>query len=166
MVNEFSNFAKMPDARLRKENLNEVLFEIFLMYKNSYKNINFNFQADERIKEVNLDKNLFTQAIINLLKNAVHSFDNVKRDKKNINLETKYIEDLKLVQIIISDNGCGIPEEIKERIFEPYFSTKVKGTGIGLTIVKKIISEHNGYIRIVDNSPEGTKVIIELPVET
>ncbi len=166
MVNEFSNFAKMPDAKLKKENLNEVLSEIYLMYKNSYKDIEFNFIKDEKIKKVELDKSLFTQAIINLIKNAVHSFDNIRRDKKIINIETKYFEDLKLVQIIISDNGCGIPEEIKERIFEPYFSTKDKGTGIGLTIVKKIISDHNGYIRILDNYPQGTKVIIELPVET
>ena len=163
MVNEFSNFAKMPDAKLKKENLNNILSEIFLMYKNSYKDIKFILNIDDRIGELNLDKNLFSQAIINLLRNSIHSFENVNRENKEIIIETKLIEDLNLVQIIISDNGCGIPEEIKERIFEPYFSTKEKGTGIGLTIVKKIITDHNGYIRILDNSPFGTKVIIELP---
>ena len=165
MVNEFSNFAKMPEAKLKKENLNEILEEIYLMYKNSYKNIEFKFNKDEKIKFVNIDKNLFSQAIINIIKNAIHSFDKIKRENKIISIETKFLKDLNLVQIIISDNGSGVPDEIKERIFEPYFSTKNKGTGIGLTIVKKIISDHNGYIRILDNKPEGTKVIIELPVD-
>ncbi len=165
MVNEFSNFAKMPEAKLKKENLNEILEEIYLMYKNSYKNIEFKFNKDEKIKFVNIDKNLFSQAIINIIKNAIHSFDKIKRENKIVSIETKFLKDLNLVQIIISDNGSGVPDEIKERIFEPYFSTKNKGTGIGLTIVKKIISDHNGYIRILDNKPEGTKVIIELPVD-
>ncbi len=165
MVNEFSNFAKMPEAKLKKENLNEILEEIYLMYKNSYKNIEFKFNKDEKVKFVNIDKNLFSQAIINIIKNAIHSFDKIKRENKIISIETKFLKDLNLVQIIISDNGSGVPDEIKERIFEPYFSTKNKGTGIGLTIVKKIISDHNGYIRILDNKPEGTKVIIELPVD-
>ena len=163
MVNEFSNFAKMPDAKLKKENLNEILSEIFLMYKNSYKHIEFKCNFDDRISNVELDRNLFTQAIMNLIKNSIHSFENIEREKREIVIETRLIEDLRLIQIIISDNGCGISEELKERIFEPYFSTKKKGTGIGLTIVKKIISDHNGYIRIVDNFPYGTKVIIELP---
>ncbi|UCG99994.1 MAG: PAS domain-containing sensor histidine kinase, partial [Deltaproteobacteria bacterium] len=60
--------------------------------------------------------------------------------------------------------GTGIPNEDKERLFEPYFSTKKSGTGLGLAIVSRIISDHNGLIRVEDNKPKGTRFIIELPV--
>ena len=64
----------------------------------------------------------------------------------------------------VADNGCGISAEMKERIFEPYFSTKEEGTGLGLTIVSAIVSDHRGYIRMRQNEPRGTRFIIELPV--
>ena len=64
----------------------------------------------------------------------------------------------------ITDTGCGIPPEDKPRLFEPYFSTKKSGTGLGLAIVATIISDHNGYIRVKDNYPKGTRFIIELPI--
>ena len=63
----------------------------------------------------------------------------------------------------IIDNGPGIPPEDKGRLFEPYFSTKKSGTGLGLTIVRSIIADHRGYIRAMDNEPKGTRFVIELP---
>ncbi|HQP30851.1 MAG TPA: HAMP domain-containing sensor histidine kinase, partial [Deltaproteobacteria bacterium] len=63
------------------------------------------------------------------------------------------------------DTGSGIPGSIKERMFEPYFSTKKGGTGLGLAIVKTIITDHNGFIRVRDNHPAGTIISIELPVK-
>jgi two-component system nitrogen regulation sensor histidine kinase NtrY len=69
-----------------------------------------------------------------------------------------------VVRLEVSDNGSGISEEDKGRVFEPYFSTKKTGTGLGLTIVNTIIADHNGYIRVRDNQPTGTTFLIELPV--
>ena len=66
--------------------------------------------------------------------------------------------------VAVADTGAGIKPEDKDRLFEPYFSTKKAGTGLGLTIVNTIVSDHNGYIRIRDNEPKGTRVVIELPV--
>ena len=71
---------------------------------------------------------------------------------------------LQLVTFTVADNGCGIPDDDKPRLFEPYFSTKKTGTGFGLAIVSTIISDHNGYIRVSDNHPHGTRFIVELPV--
>ncbi len=68
-----------------------------------------------------------------------------------------------MITLTVADDGCGIPPEDKTRLFEPYFSTKKTGTGLGLAIVSTIITDHNGYIRVRDNSPEGTIFIIELP---
>jgi two-component system nitrogen regulation sensor histidine kinase NtrY len=79
-------------------------------------------------------------------------------------VKTCYNDELQMVTTEVSDTGCGIPEEDKSRLFEPYFSTKKSGTGLGLAIVNTIISDHNGYIRVKDNLPTGTKFIIELPV--
>ena len=67
------------------------------------------------------------------------------------------------VLVEIADNGCGIPEHLKQRVLEPYFSTKKEGTGLGLAIVNQIVSDHGGYLRIADNQPIGTVIIIELP---
>jgi two-component system nitrogen regulation sensor histidine kinase NtrY len=73
---------------------------------------------------------------------------------------------MQMASIIISDDGCGIPTADKPRLFEPYFSTKKSGTGLGLAIVATIIADHNGYIRVKDNQPTGTKFIIELPINS
>ena len=67
--------------------------------------------------------------------------------------------------LLVADSGPGIPQEAKERLFLPLFSTKRRGTGLGLAIVSRIVSEHNGTIRVEENHPLGTKFIIELPVE-
>jgi two-component system nitrogen regulation sensor histidine kinase NtrY len=64
----------------------------------------------------------------------------------------------------VADNGCGISSEDRTRLFEPYFSTKKSGTGLGLVIVSTIVADHNGYIRVKNNEPRGAKFIIELPV--
>jgi two-component system nitrogen regulation sensor histidine kinase NtrY len=69
-----------------------------------------------------------------------------------------------MVRLEVSDNGCGIAAEDKGKLFEPYYSTKKSGTGLGLTIVNAIVADHNGYIRVRDNEPKGTTFLIELPV--
>jgi two-component system nitrogen regulation sensor histidine kinase NtrY len=97
--------------------------------------------------------------MINLIKNSLASIENEGR----IKIQTSYDPRLEMVRIEVSDDGCGIPDEDKGRLFEPYFSTKKSGTGLGLTIVNAIISDHNGYIRVRDNKPKGTTFLIELP---
>jgi two-component system nitrogen regulation sensor histidine kinase NtrY len=69
-----------------------------------------------------------------------------------------------MATFVVADNGVGIAPEDRARLFEPYFSTKKSGTGLGLAIVNSIISDHHGFIRVKDNSPRGTRFIIELPV--
>jgi two-component system nitrogen regulation sensor histidine kinase NtrY len=100
--------------------------------------------------------------VINLLDNAVAAVGG----SGIIGVETSFNSVLQIVTLKISDNGCGIPAEDKPRLFEPYFSTKKSGTGLGLAIVSTIISDHNGYIRVRDNEPQGTHFIVELPIST
>jgi two-component system nitrogen regulation sensor histidine kinase NtrY len=101
------------------------------------------------------------RAIVNILDNAVDAIEN----EGKITVETTYDKIFQIAKIEIADTGCGISQEGKSKLFEPYFSTKKSGTGLGLSIVSTIISDHNGYIRVRDNYPNGTRFIIELPVK-
>jgi len=74
-----------------------------------------------------------------------------------------YNKELQMVTFVVADTGHGIADEDRPKLFEPYFSTKKSGTGLGLAIVNTIIADHRGFIRVRDNSPQGTRFIIELP---
>jgi two-component system nitrogen regulation sensor histidine kinase NtrY len=160
LVNEFSSFARMPASNPSLNNLNEVLNEALVLFQEGHKEIDFRLKIDSALPIFSLDREQITRAIINLLDNAVAAVSG----KGQIDIGTSYNSDLQIATLKVSDNGCGIPAEDKPRLFEPYFSTKKSGTGLGLAIVSTIISDHNGYIRVRDNEPQGTHFIVELPI--
>lgn len=159
LVNEFSNFARMPATNPTPCKLNELIDETLVLYQEGHKDLNFRFVKEDELPMVNLDREQFKRVMINLLENAVAASDN----QGQIDIETSYNPELQIITFSVADQGCGIPTEDKERLFEPYFSTKKSGTGLGLAIVSTIITDHNGYIRVRDNQPRGAKFIIELP---
>ncbi len=106
-----------------------------------------------------LDREQIKRVMINLLDNAVAAIS----DKGKIMIKLNYNKKLKVVRIEVIDTGIGIPDEDKERLFEPYFSTKRAGTGLGLAIVNRIITDHGGMIKVEGNKPNGSNFIIELP---
>jgi len=159
LVNEFSNFARMPAIKPSPCDLNEIITETLVLYQEGHKKINFDLAQDPHLPTANLDREQIKRVIINLLENSIAAMD----EEGQVRLETFYNQDLQILTMTIADTGCGIPAEDKTRLFEPYFSTKKSGTGLGLAIVATIISDHNGYIRVRDNHPRGSKFIIELP---
>ncbi len=159
LVNEFSNFARMPATKPTDNNLNEVVSECLLLYEESHKNVQFINKLDSGIPNTRFDREQLKRVIINLLENAVAAISGAG----TVTLETTYNQELRIITLTIADTGCGIPADDKPRLFEPYFSTKKTGTGLGLAIVSTIISDHNGYIRVRDNSPQGSIFIVELP---
>ncbi len=163
LVNEFSNFARMPAAKPAPNNLGEIVSEVLLLFKQAHKDITFKHVSRDGIPIMNLDRDQIKRVMINLFQNAVSAIETTGNGGE-VTVRTEYNDELQMVTIEVSDTGCGIPEEAKSRLFEPYFSTKKSGTGLGLAIVNTIISDHNGYIRVKDNQPRGTKFIIELPV--
>jgi len=163
LVNEFSNFARMPASNPSTQDLNNIIGETLVLYQQGHREISFNFMQKPQLPLLQLDREQIKRVIINLLDNAIHAVDEVNRHGE-ITLTTETIVDLQMVTLSVADNGCGIPDTDKPRLFEPYFSTKTSGTGLGLAIVATIIADHNGYIRVKNNSPTGTKVIIELPM--
>jgi two-component system nitrogen regulation sensor histidine kinase NtrY len=160
LVDEFSNFARMPAAQPTASDLNDIIREALTLYQGAHRSISFSFQADESLPHLQLDHDQIKRVLINLLDNAVAAIDGDGR----IDIESMYNRELQMASCIVADNGQGIPAEDRPRLFEPYFSTKKSGTGLGLAIVSNIISDHHGFIRVKENQPKGTKFIIELPI--
>ncbi len=160
LVNEFSNFAKLPEANLKPCLLGPIVKEALTLYQEAHKHIDFEYRELNKMPIMEMDRDQMKRVFINLLDNAVSAITG----RGHIQINTKCHEPLQLVSIEVTDNGSGVPDEIKSRLFEPYFSTKKEGTGLGLTIVKKIIADHQGYIRVAQNIPIGTKFVIELPI--
>lgn len=158
LVNEFSQFARLPAAELTSNDLNEIVKEALFLFKEGHKGINFQFQRGD-LPQLELDRDQIKRALINLLDNAVAAVE----EKGEIKISTAYEPSLG-VQLEVADDGCGLAPEVRARIFEPYFSTKKGGTGLGLAIVSAIVADHRGSIRVRPNEPKGTRFIIDLPV--
>jgi two-component system nitrogen regulation sensor histidine kinase NtrY len=159
MVNEFSNFARMPASQPSLNHLNEIVRETLVLFQEAHKEVRIEF-VPHHLPVLNIDRDQMKRVMINLIKNSLAAIDG----EGEIKIQTSYDPKLQVVRLEVSDDGCGIPDEDKGRLFEPYFSTKKSGTGLGLTIVNAIIADHNGYIRVRDNKPKGTTFLIELPV--
>ena len=102
--------------------------------------------------------------MINLVENGVSALKTQKENKnQSLTLATHFNEQLQMAVVEVSDNGPGMSDEIKDRVFEPYFSTKKEGTGLGLAIAKRIINDHDGFIRVYSTLGVGTRFLIELP---
>src|SRR5262245_52190097 len=130
LVNEFSQFARLPSAQLIANDLNEVVNEALFLFKEGHNGIDFQFRSGA-IPRVEIDREQMKRVLINLLDNAVAAVDG----HGEIKLATSYDSGRGVVTLEVADNGCGLVPELRGKIFEPYFSTKQDGTGLGLTIV-------------------------------
>jgi two-component system nitrogen regulation sensor histidine kinase NtrY len=160
LVDEFSNFARMPSANPEPSDIRQIINEAMSLYREAHREVKMAFQDSQGVPEFNLDREQIKRVIINLLDNAIEAIDG--DGEVTINLD--YDEALQIVKVEVADNGVGISPEHEMRLFEPYFSTKKQGTGLGLAIANTIINDHNGFIRVQENKPKGTIFIIELPV--
>ena len=160
LVNEFSNFARMPAVNPANNNLNDLVTETLTLYQQAHRNIDFQFEPDAHLPLIKIDRDQIKRVLINLVDNAVAAME----QKGRLLIRTTYDSELKMVSFSVEDSGPGIPAEDKGRLFEPYFSTKKGGTGLGLAIVTSIISDHNGFVRVRDAQPHGACFIVELPV--
>jgi len=129
------------------------------LYREGHPNINFQVQIQDILPMMSLDRQQIKQAMINLVDNAVSAI----RIEGNLRIMVSHDPILNMVRIEVTDDGDGISDEDKIRLFEPNFSTKKAGMGLGLTIVNSIITDHGGRISVQDNFPQGAKFVIELP---
>jgi two-component system nitrogen regulation sensor histidine kinase NtrY len=124
--------------------------------------IDFDLSQLGEIPDFPIDTDQMNRVFVNLVENAIAAIpDNCPRPA--ISFTSIMLDDLSTVRVEVRDNGIGIPPQFRDRVIEPYFSTKDGGTGLGLAIVAQIITDHGGYLRLQDNEPCGTRIIIELP---
>lgn len=160
LVSEFSQFARMPKINLAPADLKVMIQETLFLYKQAHGKIRFNVEEKDKIPVFSFDIEQMKRCLINLLDNAVA----VLPDGGTIDIILALDAEGENVFLQVCDSGPGITEDEKLRLFEPYFSTKKTGTGLGLAIVSTIVSDHSGYIRVLDNRPHGTIFTIELPL--
>jgi len=138
--------------------LNEIITDALVLFKVGHTGVQFQFRPGI-IPELELDREQIKRVLMNLLDNAVAAVNG----RGEVTLATDFDPQAAVVRFEVIDNGCGIAPEMRAKIFEPYFSTKENGTGLGLTIVSQIVEDHRGYIRVRPNDPRGTRFIVELP---
>tara|TARA_Y100000590_G_scaffold424541_1_gene531558 strand:+ start:1676 stop:3451 length:1776 start_codon:yes stop_codon:yes gene_type:complete len=164
LVNEFSDFARMPKPILKKIDLNKLINRTLNLHELSEKNIKFNFLPSKASNFIKADEEQFNRVFINLIKNSIESIHEKKT--KNVDFKGKIDLDIKedsdYIYVTVKDNGMGFNQVNKKQMLTPYFTTKKKGTGLGLAIVTKIISDHNSNI-IFDSIKDGAKVEIIIP---
>jgi two-component system nitrogen regulation sensor histidine kinase NtrY len=161
LVSEFSSFARMPAVRKSINDLAEMAREVLVFYREAHKEIEFDFKYGEKVPKFPFDQKQLKRVLINLIDNAVAV---VPPDQGRIGVEVYYNTKEKKAFLEVWDNGPGVRDGDKLRLFEPYFSTKKSGTGLGLAIASTIIADHDGYIRVRDNEPDGARFVVELPV--
>ncbi|MCH2038096.1 MAG: ATP-binding protein, partial [Rickettsiales bacterium] len=157
MVEEFVNFSRMPRPEFKKENLSSIISEVIFAEQCVNEAIRFDFNKPSYPVWVLCDKSQINQALINLCKNAVESIANCSLKRGEGCIEITLRPDGKSCIVEIQDNGMGFPEDLIDRLTEPYVTTRAKGTGLGLAIVKKIMEDHEVSITL-DNRENGAYV--------
>ncbi len=160
IATEFSNFAKMPKVHNEKFNLSERLLEIIGLYNYTGES---EFITDFKLCEsiqVLADKEQFSRAMINLIRNALQSIPDTRKGEIKISIE----EETNFAVVKVSDNGKGIPDNLKESIFMPNFTTKSSGAGLGLAITKNIVEGFKGDIWFTSETDKGSTFFIRIPV--
>ena len=164
LVTEFSDFARMPKPILKKVNLNEVIFRSLSLHELSNSNIKFSFIKNKPINSIKADGEQINRVFINLIKNSMESIyeKGIKNAdfKGKINIEIK--DDSDYIYVTVVDNGVGFKAIDKSKISTPYYTTKKNGTGLGLAVVSKIISDHSSSI-LFNTIGDGAKVDIKMP---
>jgi len=165
LLSEFSSFAELPATDPVPTDLNALVADTVSMYEGR-QSISFEIELDPQLPELDVDREQIKRVILNLVDNAIGAIDATDDGPRNIRVSTRLDAEVGIVHLEIADSGVGIRAEDRGRLFEPGFSTKAEGSGIGLAIVSRIVSDHSGYIRVRSNEPRGTAFAIELPVRT
>ena len=167
LVNEFSNFARLPTANLQRDDLNRIIRDLLSSYAGT-PGVVLRADLDAALPMVEVDREQMRRALANLLDNAISAARGGQEisgaGQAEVLLRSAVDSPLQSVRVEVVDNGAGVSPEERRRIFEPYYSTKEQGTGLGLAIVSRIVADHHGYLRVHANRPCGTRMVLELPM--
>lgn len=161
IVSEFSSFARMPKPEFQRVDLNELVRSALTLYQGAAP---IDIKLFAALPQIDADKNQLNQVVLNLVENARDAIG--QRSDGHIVVSTRLGEASDRVMLIVEDNGPGIPGDLKDKVFAPYFTTKHAkgGTGLGLAIVHRIVSDHGGRITVADTPGGGARFAIELPL--
>ncbi|RYX88685.1 MAG: HAMP domain-containing protein [Comamonadaceae bacterium] len=166
LVNEFRDYARLPAAELKPIDLNALVSDVMNLYDNENALVPVHAVLDPDLPPVPGDAQQLRQVLHNLVQNAQDAQEG--KTGAEVIIRTQYSETSRRVRLSVRDNGTGFPEHILKRAFEPYVTTKVKGTGLGLAVVKKIADEHGARIdisnRVTDGAVQGAQVSLSFPV--
>ena len=160
LVSEFSSFARMPIVQKTRNDIVKMVKEILVFYEESHGYITFRYITEQNIPPFEFDLKQMKRVLINLLENSI----SVLPDGGTIEIAISCDKEEQVVYMEVRDNGPGVADEDKLRLFEPYFSTKKSGTGLGLAIASTVVSDHGGQIKVTDNEPTGAIFTVELPI--
>jgi two-component system nitrogen regulation sensor histidine kinase NtrY len=159
---EFREFARLPMPRLQSVHLRELVEEVAQMYRNLSTKVLIDTSHISEDSVIRADPGQIKQVLANLIRNAVQSMP--EGGEVSVRSAVVNKENRRFCRIWIKDSGSGIPEEIRGRIFEPYFTSKTEGAGLGLAIVERIVFDHDGNIWFETQEDVGTTFIIDLPL--
>jgi two-component system nitrogen regulation sensor histidine kinase NtrY len=162
LVSHFAEFASMPTPMIELTDINQIIQEILSLYQLSYPSIEFKIELQQNLPQIKTDKQKIKRAFVNLFDNSIRALLSTKAPSKNICINTQIL-DLNRVTILISDNGPGVAESVKDRLFLPYVSTENKNMGLGLAIVHDTIAQLGGSIHLLQTK-EGAAFQIILPI--
>ena len=171
LVNEFRDYARLPAADLKPLDLNLLVQDVLQLYDNDIAAVHIRSELDALCPPIMGDAEQLRQVIHNLLQNAQDASEAACKPDfvPEVVLRTQWIAPTQRVRLVVIDQGSGFPEHILKRAFEPYVTTKSRGTGLGLAVVKKIADEHGARIdlsnRIVDGAVDGAQVSLSFAIE-
>jgi two-component system nitrogen regulation sensor histidine kinase NtrY len=161
MVAEFSTFARLPELTLAPDRLPPILEEVAQTFQHSHTRIAWSLDVAPDLPELVMDRAGMRHVLVNVLANAAEALKD--QEDGAVDVRATYDPVGGRVRLEVRDNGPGFTPEERSRAFEPYFSRKKGGTGLGLTIVKSIVTDHHGHVRVRPNHPRGTVLLVELP---
>lgn len=163
LVDAFAQYARLPSPRIERVDLNQLVQEVLDLYQTG---IPIQVELAPNLPSVAGDPALLRQVLVNLMKNAQEAQENTPAPQIHVITRREGDNSDERVVLCVEDNGAGFPEALKNRMFEPYATTKPKGTGLGLPVVKKIVEEHHGEINVSNMETGGARVSVWLPVLT
>ena len=163
MVNAFSDYARSPDMEIVTINIAILLREIIDLYQEQESKINITFDIDSDDLKFDADPGRIRQIIHNLVRNSIEAIPEDIAGTISVNVKQCDINNIKMIEICIEDNGSGFDKNSLGQIFDPYVTSKSKGTGLGLAIVKKLVEEHMGFIEAENAKKQGAVIKIFMP---
>ena len=164
MVNAFSDYARAPDMDFVLFDIDKLAHEIVDLYRAQESGVEIVLTTDPTMSFIEADMGRVRQMLHNLIRNAVEALEGMDDGRIDVHISAAEIDEVKMIQIKVEDNGHGFSMGSVNQIFDPYVTTKPKGTGLGLAIVKKLVEEHVGSIRASNRKDGGAMISIRLPV--